>query len=268
MTLGPSRTRLGNARRYGNTVFHRATAPWRALPDFIVIGAHKAGTSSLYWYLTRHPQVVRARRKEAQFFGRSHERGERYYRSFFPMRRSLGGGRITGEASPGYLSQPKIPARVAGLVPDARLIALLRNPVQRAISQYRFYYSKGWEQRPLSEAIDEGIRHNEEGDDDSWKAGMLSRGLYERHLRRWYEHFDQDRLLVVKSETLFGEPEKAYRIVTDFLGLEPHGLDKFPPRNVTRPSDAVVDDESVARLEQFFSEPNERLFALLGERLW
>src|SRR5215470_750369 len=126
----------------------RATASARALPDFLIIGAQKAGTTSLYAYLTAHRDVRPAGRKEVHYFDLGFtagaELGEGWYRSMFPLRArlALDGRRTgrpvrTGEASPYYLFHPAAPQRAAALVPEARLLVLVRDPVERAWSHYR-----------------------------------------------------------------------------------------------------------------------------------
>ncbi|HEX9782521.1 MAG TPA: hypothetical protein VGA56_07280, partial [Opitutaceae bacterium] len=104
------------------------------MPDFIILGAQKAGTTSLYAYLLEHPQVLPARKKEVHYFDLRYERGERWYRSHFPSQRamqargrSLGNRVITGEATPYYLFYPRAPERVASVVPNAKFIVLLRD---------------------------------------------------------------------------------------------------------------------------------------------
>ena len=126
---------------YGSAVervARRASADLRALPDFVIIGAQKAGTTSLWRYLVEHPQIVGPTEKEIHFFDARFDRGARWYRARFPLRASLRrGARLTFEASPYYLAHPFVPARVRAMLPDAKLVVLLRDPVERAWSHYR-----------------------------------------------------------------------------------------------------------------------------------
>ncbi len=120
----------------------RRTARSRVLPDFIIIGVHKGGTTALYHYLADHPQVVRATAKELHYFYRHHDGDHLSYRAMLPTTAQMSlvarrhGTALTGEASPSYISHPHIPARVHAMVPNVKLIALLRNPVARAISAF------------------------------------------------------------------------------------------------------------------------------------
>src|SRR5258706_11489250 len=110
--------------------WRRATSRYRKLPDFLIIGAQRSGTSTLYQYIARHPDVRGAFRKEVHYFDMHYDRGLDWYRACFPTRG------FTGESSPSYLIHPEVPARVAAVLPDIKLIAILRNPVERAYSAY------------------------------------------------------------------------------------------------------------------------------------
>ncbi|MGH3138604.1 MAG: sulfotransferase, partial [Gaiellales bacterium] len=121
----------------------------RPLPDFLIIGAQRCGTTSLYRYLEKHPQVIGAApSKGVHYFDVHHERSLRWYRAHFPTRRRrdrAGGGAVTGEASPYYVFHPHGPDRVRAAVPNVRLILMLRDPVIRAFSQYQQEYARGFE---------------------------------------------------------------------------------------------------------------------------
>ena len=128
---------------YKHNVFRRVTANLRDLPDFAIIGAQKAGTTSLYNFITKHPAIAPASIKEVEYFSMRYSLGESWYRSNFPMdlsrrrlAKKINQEIITGEASPYYLFHPTAPNRMKDLLPDAKLIVILRNPVDRAYSHY------------------------------------------------------------------------------------------------------------------------------------
>ena len=129
-----------------------ATASARRLPDFLVIGAQRAGSTSLFAQLCEHPGVAAPSHKEIHYFDLQSFRGLRWYRSHFPPA-GRSRGRITGEASPYYLFHPAVPARVAEALPDVRLVALLRDPVARAYSQYQLSVRDGHETLGFEEAL-------------------------------------------------------------------------------------------------------------------
>ena len=177
--------------------FGRATARWRPLPDFLVIGAQKAGTTALYAYLRWHPQITGPSWKEVSFFDRHWWRGEGWYRGQFPLR---SGGRLVGEASPSYLFHPLAPERVHALLPGVKLVALLRDPVARAYSHYQHEVALGREPLSFEDALaaeDERTRGEVErlvADPRAfsrawWDHTYASRGLYADQLERWLAVF-------------------------------------------------------------------------------
>lgn len=264
----PARKLLrGTFRTYG-----LATADLRPLPDFLILGAQKAGTTALYAYLRWHPQITGPSFKEVSFFDRHYARGERWYRAHLPIRRSG----LVGEASPSYLFHPLAPERVARLVPHARLIALLRNPVDRAFSHYQHEVALGREELPF----DDALAHEEErmeGELDRmlrdpayfsypwWNYTYAARGRYAEQLERWLAVFPREQLLVVITEELAADTAGAYERVLDFLGVEARGLESYP--RIFERDYGGMDAATRAMLEDEFAEPNRRLEELLDRDL-
>lgn len=240
------------------------------LPEFLVIGAQRAGTTSLYEYLTRHRDIAPAARKETHFFSLFYLRGLRWYREQFP-----GGGGITGEATPYYLFHPAAPARVRTDCPDVRLIVLLRDPVERAFSQYKHSVKQGWESLSFEEALREEpnrLRHEDDRrlSDPSYRSfahqhlSYGARGRYSQQLERWLERFPRQQLLVLSSESFFRDPQDVLTRTFRFLGVPDQAIGPFEPRNVST-SAAAMPEETRARLRDHFSLQNARLFAMLGD---
>lgn len=261
--------RLGHrARRTVRT----ATAGARMLPSFLIIGAQKAGTSSLWDLLSAHPGVARSEFKEPDYFNWSYFRSLRYYGSFFPRR---DGRSITGEASPDYLYDPRVPERVARDLPGVKLVVLLRDPVDRAISHYHHQSKRGLEGLEIEAALDAEPRrlrgeYERLAREPHYRSMMLrhfsyvDRGRYADQLERWMEHVDREQLLILPSEPFFADPATVYARVLEHLELPPFVPADVSPRNAidyVDPGTGVRD-----RLAATFAEPNERLFSLLGER--
>jgi Sulfotransferase domain len=257
----------GTFRAYG-----RATASVRPLPNFLILGAQKAGTTALYAYLRWHPQVTGPSFKEVSFFDRHYARGERWYRAHFPARRRT----AVGEASPSYLLHPLAPERVATLLPDARLVALLRNPVDRAFSHYQHEVALRREPLSFEDAVaaeDERLRGEVERmlrdpgyfSHAWWNYTYLTRGRYAEQLERWYAAFPRDRLLVLFTEELAEDPGATYRRVLEFLGLELRELPSYP--RIFEREYEQMRPETRAQLAHTFDEPNRRLQTLLGREL-
>jgi hypothetical protein len=267
----PARAVLRNAVwTYG-----RATASARPLPDFLIIGAQKAGTTALYAYLRRHPAITGPSWKEVSYFDRHYGRGEAWYRGNFPNR-VRARGKLVGEASPSYIFHPLGPERVKALVPEARLVALVRNPVDRALSHYHHEVALGREPLPFDDALDaeeDRLCGEEErlAADPSyfsrawWSHAYKSRGRYAKQLERWLAVFPREQLLILPSEDLGGEPGRTHARVLDFLGAAPHRLDAYP-RVYERQYEAMR-PETRERLAAEFEAPNRRLYELLGRDL-
>jgi sulfotransferase family protein len=253
--------------------FGRLTARRRPLPDFLVLGAQKAGTTALYAYLRWHPGITGPSWKEVSFFDRHWWRGEAWYRGQFPLR---AGERLVGEASPSYLFHPLAPERARSLVPDAKLVALLRDPVDRAYSQYQHEVALGREPLSFEDALaaenDRLAGEVERLIEDPrafsrawWDHTYAARGRYAEQLERWLAVFPRDQLLVVPTEDLGERPADTYASILDFLGAEPYELPAYP-RVFDREYEPMHPDTRAA-LAAAFAEPNRRLEALLGRTL-
>jgi hypothetical protein len=260
----------------------RWTARLRIPPGFVIIGAQRAATTSLYHYLTQHPCVAPPLRKEVHFFDFGYDHGADWYLAHFPtvVDRALHRLRkdsryLTGEASPYYLFHPSVPERLARLLPKAKLIAMVRNPADRAISHYHRERAKGRESLPLIEAI-EAEEHRLAADVAACAAdplfrgsahhrhSYLARGRYAEQLDRWLRHFPLEQICVVRAEDLFHDPGRTYRAILAFLDLPMWEPPSYPRRN---PGGYAVDPAIRARLIEYFTPHNRRLYDLLGRDL-
>ena len=179
----------------------------RQPPDFVIIGAQKGGTTSLYRYLTEHPDVGGATKKEVHFFDRSYHKGMDWYLAHFPER---GESTVVGESSPSYLFHPDVPERVRRTLPHAKLIVLLRNPVDRAYSQYQMRLRRVGEDS-FEEAVDEELArlpsNGELPGPEKGHHAFLPRGVYADQLQRWLAVFPREQFLVLHSEAFFTRPD-------------------------------------------------------------
>src|SRR5262249_37236197 len=145
-------------------------------------------------------------------------RGLDWYRSNFP---EIAPGQITGEASGTYLSSAAAPERMHAVLPDVKLIALLRNPVARAISHFKHWVREEKDDlRTFSGVIDRELNGTIDNRWDPMEWAYLGKGIYVQHLRRWHRFFDRKQLMIIKSEDLFSRPQAVLNDVTDFLGIE------------------------------------------------
>ena len=245
------------------------------MPEFVIIGAQRSGTTSLYSWLCSHPDIAPAARKELHYFDDRYHRSDRWYRSHFPIRSPH---KLAGEASPYLLFHPLAPERAARALPsDTRFIVLLRDPVERALSHYWFTRSKHKEPEPLKRAFDlEGVRlsgetervQNGEISKAHRRYSYVSRGEYAVQLRQWFSAIPRERFLILESERLFAEPPS--RLVTDWLGVRPNAL-PFPESNHAERVDEFESTDVAdvkERLRDHFKTHNQDLFELLGWQMW
>jgi hypothetical protein len=224
--------------------------------------------------MVQHPAILPPFGKEIHYFDHYYGLGLRWYRGRFPYRHRLRHA-LTLDASPYYLVHPQVPQRAAQLLPEVKLIALLRNPVERALSHYQHEIRAGRESLSFADAIaqEAGRLAGEEerlASDPSYysynhhRFSYTRRGLYLEQLRRWVQHFPRRQLLVLQSEWLYRDPVGASAAVYRFLGLAPHRLDHYKPflrGNYER----EMPPELRARLAEFFAPANRELYQWLGE---
>lgn len=260
-------TAKASLRAYG-----MVTSPLRQLPTYLVIGAKRCGTTSLQNYLLAHPQVAplfprAAHLKGAHYFDRNAYRSVSWYRSFFPARLP-GKSLVCGDASPYYFIHPHAAERAAATVPAVKIIALLRDPVERAISQYRDEVKCGHETLSLPDALAaEAVRLNpdltERSADLRWGSFVHEHlcyrtwGLYAEHLARWSAYFARDQILLLRSIDLFERPQATYQTVTDFLGLAPYLPPTFARYNAT--TEGSADVTVAGELRQYYRPHDEEL---------
>ena len=187
------------------------------LPNFLIIGSQKAGTTSLYNILKQHPEIYMPEKKEVNFFFREKEylKGIEYYKRFFdgitPEKRAF------GEASPGYICHPLSPSLIYQYLPKVKLILTVRNPIERAYSQY-------WDNRMT---LSEPLNFNQTLDialKDTYKPGKLgyfSRGAYFKYIQRYLKLFNPGQLLVLLFDDLRDDPITFYQSCFEFLGVDP-----------------------------------------------
>jgi len=185
-------------------------------PDFLIIGAPKCGTTSLAHTLSEHPEVYIPPIKEIGFFANEEYwgKGVEWYASYFEER---GTEVKVGEATPYYLQSPKAPRRIFAVCPEARLIAIVRNPVERARSHYWYRRWYGNEHRNVKEAFNEEIEKYPYVENDDY---IIPPGLYAKHLKRYTKVFDKERIYVTSLRRLTNHPKKAIQRLQKHIGIE------------------------------------------------
>ena len=260
----------------------RASAPLRAEPDFLLVGAQRCGTTSLFRALLSHPHILRANlHKGVNYFDVSYREGAAWYRGHFPLRATTRRTAAPGqqhaqvfEASGYYMFHPHAPARIAADLPRVNVVALVRDPVERAFSAYKHERARGFETESLARALEVEDRRIEPElarmlEDPTYQSDVYRhqayrrRGQYAEQLAQFVALLGRERVHVMQSELFFSRPEQELVRLLDFLGL-PLALPSTFDRHNPRPS-APLDAEVAVRLREHFEPHDEALERLLGE---
>jgi Sulfotransferase domain len=254
--------------------YRRLTGPLRGLPSALIIGAQRSGSTSLFNYLAQHPNVLPPLGKEIHYFDLHYARGVRWYRGRFPFTHRLRPPAITIDASPYYLAHPLAAERAHRLLPEVKLVALLRNPIERAFSHYQHEIRDGRETLPFAEALDreaERLAGEEERlqadpgyySHNHHRYSYVRRGHYLEQLLRWTRRYPRSQLLVLQSEWLFQDPAAASAAVYEFLGLRAHRLEKYKPF-YQGAYDRRIPADVRRRLAAHYEPLNRELYQWLG----
>lgn len=258
-------------RRYAILAGRRLTNYRGSVPAFIIVGAQKAGTTSLFGYLVEHPNVVPPLVKEVHFFDLNFGRGMNWYLRHFP---TVEAPDITGEATPFYMFHGSALGRIRVAVPEARIIAVLRNPIDRAISHFHHNVRVGLERkRPFEDYVVRVLQESErvpgiETERERQRYSYLERGFYSDQVSECFRLFGREHVHVIRSEDLFRDPEGLLMGVQEFLGLPLSKAAHFPRLNSGTYND--ISRATRRQLETLFEEDVTRLNRIVGRefRWW
>ncbi len=250
------------------------TQRWRVLPNLVILGAQRCGTTSLFRDLAAHPAIMRSWVKEVDYFSRSRDRGIGWYQSHFPLAISRWVVQVSArrrpaviEASPSYLFDPHAPANARTAIPDAKLVVLLRNPTDRALSHYHHQVRRGREPLSFAESIEREWRLIETGSSENSGKSVptyLARGRYAEQLKRWMACYPTEQFLIIRSEDYFAAPEKMLAQVLAFAGIGGRPRLASRKRQASHAYEAM--DETMRRtLDDYFRPHNRSLYDLLHQ---
>jgi hypothetical protein len=181
------------------------------LPNFIGIGAYRSGTTWLYEVLRLHPEIFMSPEKETNFFSNTYEKGINWYKKFF---KNLKNEKIIGEISPSYLDHELAAKRMKEIIPDAKLILSLRNPVEQIISRYFFLVARQMYNKTFEEALDEN-------------PDLIEYALYYKHIQRFLRYFSRDQILILIYDDLIIDERAFLKEIYRFMGVNNNF---FPPK--------------------------------------
>jgi hypothetical protein len=258
--------------------FYGLTAVFRVLPDFIVIGVGRSGTTSLFNYLEQHPSIVSSAYDEIGFFDDNFRLGLTWYRSMFPtiikkfQTKKTTKFFMTYEVTPWYIRRPWTARRIKKLFPNIKLIAVLRNPVDRTYSHYHLS-KRNNEKQDFETMIEEDMKNiskwRTKAKNDSYflnevQNSKLARGFYYEQLEQWFEIFDKDQILIIPGEMLGTQTKNTLQEVFRFLGLPEYEIKNTDKVNVAKYEKMKL--ETREKLVEFFRPYNKKLFGLLNRQ--
>lgn len=261
-----------------NYLFRKYTASLRSGPDYLIMGAQKAGTTSLDFYLSQHPDVYTTDPKELHYFHLEINRPLSEYTMYFPLKlkRILKPNLIAGEATPDYMAYPQIAKELKSLYPNIKLIFLLKEPVSRSFSHYKHNLMMKREWLSFEDAIEiESKRVNldyidiRETRKDAIKNysnySYLDKSKYAKQLEPFIELFPQNQILILQSEEFFKNTDEVYKQVCEFLGIKNIQLLNKEPKNQS-PISQKISEETKEKLNSYFQPYNEELYKLINQK--
>ena len=257
-------------------IWRMGTSP-RMFPSFMIIGGRRCGSSSLFNYLSEHPRTASSSRKEIHFFDTKFHKGLKWYRSHFPTNfyKSLYQSKhkknlLAYEASPYYLTHPIAPKRISNILPNIKIIVLLRNPVERAFSDWKH---AGQETLTFEEALKQESQKID-GEEERiienpnyislthWRRAYRYQGNYKKFLKRWFDYFPKEQFHIIKSEDLYHNTSSVMNDVYKFLNIESFELEKYDRFNFT--DDKIkMNIDTRKKLIEFFKPLNQELYDFL-----
>ena len=251
------------------------TSKFRKKPDFIIIGAQKAGTTALYNYLSSHPEINFPLKKEIHFFDLNFYRGKNWYLAHFPLKFIRKG--LTGEATPYYLFHPYVAERVYKLFPEVKLIIMLRNPVDRAFSHYQMELRNSREtagvfeealalEKTRKQEIDlSKFKHPKYQNKTHQNFLYLERGMYSKQISLWLKYFPANNIHFIIYEEFFANPNKHFENVCLFLDISKKEIKNYKVFN--KGDYSQLNENTRNKYSKFYSSEKIKLEKLLNRKI-
>lgn len=271
---------IGSASRWFYTRYCSFSGFLHSLPDFYILGAQKSGTTALFNYLTKHPNIPLTI-KDIRFFDKYFDKGIDWYRLHFPLKLSKYVAQKIhsehyqiGEATERYLEYPHAPLRVKSTTPHSKFIIILRNPIERTYSHYNFNVIRNKENRSFEDAIFgelersqiefKKMKTNENYySDEYFRFAYLDRSIYVEKIKKWFEVFSSNQFLIIENEDLSNNTSKVYKEVLEFLKLPIIELNEYKKVFVSKYKQPKMDQKIRNKLNSFFKPYNEELYKIL-----
>jgi len=249
------------------------TASSRVLPDFIISGTVRSGTTSLYYNICEHQSVLPDDYDEIGFIDSNYHLGINWYRSMFPTEKEMERVKketnfaITGEDTPFYFWKKEAAERILKDIPNSKIIIIFRNPVDRAYSNYHLGIRKKTEKLSFEDAIDEEMNFLEKHsfrESVDRRRSYLSKGFYENQIKIWFNVFPREKIHILSTEDMQKNPEKTLLKIFQFLGIPNYTLKN--PQKQKSSEYKKMDDKTREILLNFYKPHNEKFFQIIQER--
>jgi hypothetical protein len=243
-------------------------------PNFIIVGAQKAGTTALFHMLQQHSQLIGSKTKEIHYFDNDETYSNNsieYYHSHFINETKDESPKLFFEATPIYLYHPDVPKRLYSYNPNLKIIILLRDPIDRFLSAWAMYhhhfksgvYKKYHDHRSLSEVIDYELQNKNNPNYFFNKRGYLQRGNYFYQIMDYLKYFEQKDILILPSVQLKNNHERLFHSTFEFLNVKNESIE-YQVLNNSLVSVEIDNQNDLDRLQNFYSQPNKNLKRLTG----
>lgn len=260
--------------------FRGITSPLRVLPDFIIIGAMKSGTTSLYYNISQHSNIYEAAYDEIGFFDDNFDLGLLWYKSMFPsiFKKKISKFKnkefLTGEDTPFYFWKENAVNRIQKILPNVKLILILRNPIDRAYSNYTDKINRGTETTEFDEVVKNEIafiqnkssklKKNNLLTDIITEPAYLAKGIYVKQLELWTKKFPLEQIHILSTEKMAKDPFKTLENVFEFLEISKESI-KIPELRKKKEY-SPMNSETRKLLIEFFKPYNEELYKMINQR--
>ena len=263
----------GYYHRYFKRGVSGITASSRVLPDFIIIGTVRSGSTSLYYNICEHPSVVEAAYDEIGYFDSNYHLGENWYRSMFPTQKIMNkiredtGYSITGEDTPFYFWKKEVAERILSDMPETKLIVILRNPVDRAYSNYNLAVRENNEKLTFEEAIDEEMEFlskNSFRDTVDRFRSYLTKGMYVNQIKPWLDVFSREQLHFLSTEQMKNEPCETLDLVFKFLSVPSYDIKNLQERKLANYK--KMNENTREQLIKYYKSYNKEFFGIINQK--
>ena len=248
------------------------TSSIRVLPDFLVIGAKRCGTTSLYEYLGKHPCIKKSSHDHIGFFDDNYDLGIGFYKSFFPtifekkIYEVKNGKFLTNDVTSSYIQNTKIVNRIVEMLPNSKIIAILRNPVDRAYSEYNLHLRANAEIESFDSLIQNEINSIENKNDGGKikNNSYLKKGFYYDQLKPWFELFPKNNILILSTEKFGENTSQVFNDIFKFLNLKNYNIQN--PKRMQKGSYSKLNPSTREKLLEYYEPKNKQLYELIGKK--